>query len=110
MAAADPYFLRYGARPGRRPSRLARPKRPGERLRVTAKVSSLGRNLLVNLIGKRSGQLNVDDGYDPMTPVDDYDLVADDEVEIAAPCRMIPDDHFGDCNDMDALGHHRSGR
>jgi hypothetical protein len=53
--------------------------------------------------------LNVDDGYDPMTPVHDYDLVADDEVKIAAPCRMIPDDHFGNRNDVDALGHHRSG-
>ena len=44
-----------------------------------------------------------------MTPVDDYDLVADDEVKIAAPCRMIPDDHFGNRNDVDALGHHGSG-
>jgi hypothetical protein len=53
--------------------------------------------------------LNVDDGYDPMTPVDDHDLVADYEVEIAAPCRMIPDNHFGNRNDVDALGHYRSG-
>jgi hypothetical protein len=31
------YLIRCGAHPGRRPSRLARPKRPGEHLRVTAK-------------------------------------------------------------------------
>src|SRR5262249_25380372 len=57
-----------------------------------------------------SNQLDVDDGYDPRTSVDDYDLVADDEVEIAVPCGMIPDDHFGNRNDVDALRHHRSGR
>jgi hypothetical protein len=45
-----------------------------------------------------------------MTPVHDHDLVADNEVEIAAPCRMILDDHFGNRDDVDALGHYRSGR
>src|SRR5262249_22143867 len=55
-------------------------------------------------------QLDINHSNDPMTPVDDDDLIADNEIEIAAPCRMIFDDHFGNRGDVDALGHHGSGR
>jgi hypothetical protein len=50
MAAAEYSFIRCGGHLGRRPSRLARPKRPGKRLKGDGEGESAAAIALFNLI------------------------------------------------------------